>query len=291
MTEAVDAIAWIEANHVVSCAAMPGPYRFDVVPYMRGFVDAIFAQGDRERIVFVSSAVMGKTELFMALADYAAACGQPAALMVPTVPMAATMRRHRMTSSAKFMAATSAATLRSRSVRYVFADETDAYPVNVRGEGDPLSVLHQKTLTYLDGREVWASTPSSNSRITREYLVSDQRRFFVSCPHCQAKQTLDFDRLRWPKGRPEQATYTCVTCDAQIDESHKLTMLQAGEWGSTAKRHAGGPIGFHISGLYSPWPRWADMARAWERTGNDPMLRAAFRSLYLAEVEEAAQAA
>ena len=35
----------------------------------------------------------------------------------------------------------------------------------------------------------------------------DQRRFFVPCPHCGHMQWLEFERLRWEKGRPETAAY------------------------------------------------------------------------------------
>ena len=53
------------------------------------------------------------------------------------------------------------------------------------------------------------STPTIQglSRIEREYEASDQRRFFVPCPHCGALQWLRFERLRWEKGKPETAHY------------------------------------------------------------------------------------
>ena len=37
------------------------------------------------------------------------------------------------------------------------------------------------------------------SRIEREYEASDQRRFFVPCPHCDHREWLIFERLRWEK--------------------------------------------------------------------------------------------
>ena len=55
------------------------------------------------------------------------------------------------------------------------------------------------------------STPTIRglSRIEREYEASDQRRYFVACPHCAASQWLKFERLRWEKGKPETAAYVC----------------------------------------------------------------------------------
>ncbi len=52
------------------------------------------------------------------------------------------------------------------------------------------------------------------SRIEREYEASDQRRYFVPCPHCGAMQWLQFERLRWEKGKPETAEYHCEGSDA-----------------------------------------------------------------------------
>ena len=65
------------------------------------------------------------------------------------------------------------------------------------------------------------------SRIEREYEVSDQRRYFVPCPHCGEYQCLKFERLRWQrapadaggvKGSPETAAYLCEACEQPIAE-------------------------------------------------------------------------
>ena len=105
------------------------------------------------------------------------------------------------------------------------------------------------------------------SRIEREYEASDQRRYFVPCPHCEQAQWLRFERLRWDKGRPETTHYICEACDGRIEEHHK-TAHAAG--GRVARRRRRAPIpatiGFHISALYSPvgWMSWADIARMCE---------------------------
>ena len=112
------------------------------------------------------------------------------------------------------------------------------------------------------------STPTIHgiSRIEREYEASDQRRYFVPCPHCEHMQWLEFERLRWDKGKPETTHYICEACDGRIEEHHKTAMLQAGEWRATAEGADPGTIGFHLSALYSPvgWFSWADIARMWE---------------------------
>ena len=83
--------------------------------------------------------------------------------------------------------ANSAVGLRSTPARYIFLDEVDAYPASADEEGDPVSLAEARSLTFAHRRKVFlASTPTIRglSRIEREYEASDQRRYFVACPHC-----------------------------------------------------------------------------------------------------------
>jgi phage terminase large subunit GpA-like protein len=96
--------------------------------------------------------------------------------------------------------ANSATGLRSMPARYVFLDEVDAYPGDVDGEGDPIALAEARTATFGHRKKLFlVSTPTIKglSRIEREYEASDQRRYFVPCPHCGAIQWLQFERLRW----------------------------------------------------------------------------------------------
>jgi len=184
--------------------------------------------------------------------------------------------------------ANSAVGLRSMPARYVFLDEVDAYPASVDEEGDPVGLAEARSLTFAHRRKVFlVSTPTIRgvSRIEREYEASDQRRFFVPCPHCGAMQWLKFERLRWEKGKPETAAYHCDACDERIEEHHKPAMLAAGEWRATAEARDARTVGFHLSALYSPpgWKSWADIARDKETaTGSDEAERV-FRNTVLGE--------
>jgi phage terminase large subunit GpA-like protein len=104
--------------------------------------------------------------------------------------------------------ANSATGLRSMPARYIFLDEVDVYPASADEEGDPVALAEARTTTFSHRRKVFmVSTPTIRgiSRIEREYEASDQRRYFVPCPHCGAMQWLQFERLRWDKGRPDTA--------------------------------------------------------------------------------------
>jgi hypothetical protein len=172
--------------------------------------------------------------------------------------------------------------------RYIFLDEVDAYPASADEEGDPVTLAEARSLTFAHRRKVFlVSTPTIRglSRIEREYEVSDQRRFFVPCPHCGVMQWLKFDRLRWQKGKPETAEYHCEGCDAAIAEHHKTAMLEGGEWRATAAAADPTTVGYHLSALYSPigWLSWERIVRAWDAAqGSDEAIKA-FRNTILGE--------
>lgn len=168
--------------------------------------------------------------------------------------------------------ANSAVGLRSMPVRYLFLDEIDGYPGDVDGEGDPIDLATARTRTFSRRKIFEPSTPTVEglSKIDAKFKASDQRYFWVPCPHCQHEQTLRFTQLRWPKGEPDKAHYVCEHCEAEIQNHHKTWMLERGRW---IKQFPENRIaGFHLSSLYSPvgWFSWADVARAWDAAQSDP---------------------
>ena len=175
--------------------------------------------------------------------------------------------------------ANSAVGLRSMPARYLFLDEVDAYPPSADEEGDPVALAEARTRTFAWRRKVFlVSTPTikGTSRIEREYEASDQRRFFVACPHCGHRQFLTFERLRWEKGKPETAAYHCEGCDERIEERHKTACWPRASgdrppsqpirspWGSTSPASTR-PLG---------WLSWERIAREWlAAQGSDEAIR------------------
>jgi phage terminase large subunit GpA-like protein len=311
---------WADRYRMLSSRASSeaGRYRTDRTPYMRDIMDALSPSHPARRIVFMSGAQLGKTEAGNNWIGYCIhQAPGPFLAVQPTTELAKRLSQQRIeplieespelrdivmpsrtrdsgnTVLAKKFAggqlvltgANSAVGLRSMPARWLFLDEVDAYPGDVDGEGDPLALAEARTRTFGHRRKVFmVSTPTIKglSRIEREYEASDQRRYFVPCPHCGAKQWLKFERLRWEKGQPQTAHYVCEECDQCIAEHHKTAMLAAGEWRATAECSDPHVIGFHISGLYSPvgWLAWETIAREWEAAqGNDAALKAAKNTL------------
>ncbi len=295
---------WADTHRYLSprASAEPGRYRTDRTPYMRAIMDALSPSHPARRIVVMKSAQVGFTESGNCWIGYVIHHAPGPMLAVqPTVELAKRFSRQRIEPliaespalrervkpsrardagntvlSKEFPAglliitgANSAVGLRSMPARYLFLDEVDAYPPSADEEGDPVALAEARTRTFSwRSKVLLGSTPTIHgiSRIEREYETSDQRRYFVPCPHCAHMQWLEFERLRWDKGKPETAHYECVDCGGIIEEHHKTALLKAGEWRATTDGADPGTIGFHLSALYSPvgWLSWSDIARMWE---------------------------
>jgi phage terminase large subunit GpA-like protein len=156
--------------------------------------------------------------------------------------------------------ANSAAGLASRPIRVALFDEVDRFPASAGTEGDPFTLGKKRTTTFWNRKILAGSTPTikGSSRVETGFDSSDQRFYFVPCPHCGEFQRLVWAQVQWPEGQPELAQYVCVHCAALIPETCKQAMLLAGEWRAT--KDFRGIAGFHISELYSPWSTWAEMA-------------------------------
>lgn len=294
---------WSDRHRMLSskASAEPGRWRTRRTPYLREIMDCLSPTSKVERVVFMKGAQVGATETGSNWIGYVIhhAPG-PMMAVWPTVEMAKRNSKQRIdplieessvlaeriaparsrdsgnTILAKefrggvlvMTGANSAVGLRSMPVRYLFLDEVDGYPLDVEGEGDAISLAEARTRTFARRKIFIVSTPtiSGVSAIEREYEASDQRRYFVPCPHCGHPQWLRFEQLRWDKGQPETAAYICESCDSAIAEHHKTWMLEQGEWRAMAPENGSKTAGFHLSSLYSPvgWRSWRDIAAAWE---------------------------
>lgn len=152
--------------------------------------------------------------------------------------------------------------LASRPIRIVLCDEVDRYPASAGAEGDPVSLARKRSTTFWNRKLIMGSTPTvkGKSRIEDAYNGSDQRRYYVPCPHCDHWQVLRWAQVSWPEGQPQDAHYACEECGSVITDADKASMLRAGEWRPTAPFN--GVAGFHISELYSPWVTFGQMAQA-----------------------------
>ncbi|QRM19552.1 phage terminase large subunit family protein [Dechloromonas sp. TW-R-39-2] len=180
----------------------------------------------------------------------------------------------------------SPARLKSTTVRTLIVDELDEFSANLQGGDDPVSLLEGRTSAFpATYKRLYISTPQIRgmSRIEFAYLKSDQRRYFVPCPHCGEMQHLEWSGLRWGPGGTGVA-YVCRECGSLIDEHHKTAMIAAGRW--IPENPGAKTRGYHINGLYYQiglGPRWADLVETWLEAQNDPAKLKTFINDRLAE--------
>lgn len=188
--------------------------------------------------------------------------------------------------------ANSAASLAMRPIRIVFADELDRYPVSAGTEGDPFTLAKKRTATFHNRKLVLVSSPTVKdaSRIESAYLESDQRRYYVPCPHCGNMAPIMWAQIRWGKNADGHGWdggapwLECEACESAIAETAKTEMLKCGRW--VAEGFARGIAGFHLSELYSPWVKWADIVDAHYKSLKDSQLRRVWVNTTLAETYE-----
>ena len=295
---------WADEHMILSSdgSAEPGKYRTSRVPFMKEIMVCLSPSDPCNRVVLMKPSQISGTQLIINWAGYCIhQCPGPGMIVEPTVDLAKTLSKQRLAPAIRdtpvleeritparekdsgntvlskeypggvivLRGANSAAGLRMMPIRFLSLDEVDAYPVDVEGEGDPVSLAEKRTVTFGSRRKVFilsSPTETGASLIEREFDQSDQRRYNVPCPHCGTKQVLSWKNIKFDRDEKYNligdVTYMCNTCAALIEERYKTEMLAKGEWIAENQENGACP-GFHLNALYSPigWFSWADIVK------------------------------
>lgn len=209
-------------------------------------------------------------------------------------------RMFRNGASMAFVGANSPGGFRRITARVVMFDEVDGYPVMGAGkEGDQIKLGIKRTESFWNRKIIMGSTPTvkGESRIEKSYANSDQRKYFVPCPHCGEYQMLEWGGpdtpygMKWDKdengvGIPESVFYVCKATGCVIHEVDKDEMVERGEWRAT--KPFTGHAGFHIWAGYSLFVNaaWHKLVAEWLEVKDDPLMRQTFVNLVLGETYE-----
>lgn len=209
-------------------------------------------------------------------------------------------RMFRNGASMAFVGANSPGGFRRITARVVMFDEVDGYPVMGAGkEGDQIKLGIKRTESFWNRKIIMGSTPTvkGQSRIEKSYDNSDQRKYFVPCPHCGEYQVLEWGGpdtpygMKWDKdesgaGIPESVFYVCKATGCVIREVDKDEMVERGEWRAT--KPFAGHAGFHIWAGYSLFVNaaWHKLVAEWLEVKDDPLMRQTFVNLVLGETYE-----
>ncbi|MBI3473068.1 MAG: phage terminase large subunit family protein [Candidatus Solibacter usitatus] len=274
-------------------SAEAGEWRTDRAPYQKALLNALTPNSPYERVVFMSSSQVGKTECLNSFVGYVIDQDPGPVLVVqPRVEDGESWSKDRLApmlrdtpclrgkvadvrsrgsnnrilhkrfqgGSITIAGANSPAGLAMRPIRYVLLDEVDRYPPSAGTEGDPISLAVKRSTTWWNRKILLVSTPTVKgaSRIESWWLRSNQSSYWVPCPECHGFQVLVWPNLIWPKDHPEEAKYRCVHCERLFESYRKPWMLAHGEWRSANPKSK--IAGFWINQLYSAWKEWPETA-------------------------------
>jgi phage terminase large subunit GpA-like protein len=297
----------------------PGRWITSRAEYQRGIMDACSDPTVKE-VVVMCGAQLGKSEMLLNTIGYHMAHDPaPILMMQPTVDMAQSFSKDRVTAgllkstpclrekvrdnrgkdsgntalhkifpggALSLVGANSPSSLASRPIRVVLCDEVDRYPASAGTEGDPISLAKRRAATFWNRKIILVSTPTNRgaSRIEDAYHESDQRKFMVPCKDCGEHQEMKWANVSWERDLPKTAVYGCEYCGSVWSDADRARAVAKGHW--KASETFNGVAGFHLSALYSPWSVLADAVEEFLGARKDPMRLRTFVNTFLGETWE-----
>lgn len=207
----------------------------------------------------------------------------------------------------------------SFAMRYLFIDEIDKFPGASKREANPVSLAEERTKTFRNRKIFKTSTPTLRTgHIWKAKESADiEKHYFVPCPHCGEFIELKFSNLRWPgkhkdtqdiygaeelkeelerieeaddgeglsnTDRAEFAFYICQACGCAITDQQKQLAVRKGRWEVVAQRtRFVKKVCFWINTLYSPFVSFAEIAKKFMDSKDDPEELQNFVNSWLAE--------
>ena len=312
---------WAENYRILDSksSAMPGAWSNSVTPYLVGIMDE-FNNYETETIVFCKPTQVGGTEAAQNMIGYIVMQDpSPTMIVYPTETLAKSISENRLQPMLKatpevrrrfdenspllelqfegmylaLAGSNSPSGLASKPIRFLIMDEVDKYTGASSREADPIKLATERTKTFHNKKIYITSTPTlKTGHIWKAKEGADvEKHYFVPCPHCGEYIEFKFQNIRFPDDenmsyadRAEVAAYVCQECGCVITDNDKHNMLRLGEW--RVVRHNTKytrTVAFWINTLYSPFVRWADIAKEFLTTKDDPEEFQNFTNSWLAE--------
>lgn len=168
-----------------------------------------------------------------------------------------------------------------KSVALIILDDLDRFPAEIGEEGDVITLAEGRTKAFPRGRRGYISTPTvEGGLIHTQWLASDQREWYMPCPHCDEYQVLEWGGpdvphgMKWrtlPTGAVSDVRYVCRHCGAEIGEHMKPRMIARGRWIAKHPERIT-HRGYHMTALTAPiglGPGWAELVASWRAAQAD----------------------
>lgn len=313
---------WADKYRILDAktSAMPGPWRTEQTPYLKGIMDE-FNNYETEEIVYIKPTQVGGTECLQNMAGYIIQQDPaPTMIVYPTDKLAESISENRLqpmikaapTLKKRFLENESSklelqfdgmyltlagsnapSSLASKAIRFLFLDEVDKYPGASKKEADPISLARERTKTFHNRKIFITSTPTlKTGHIWKAKEDADiEKHFFVPCPHCGEYIEFKWKQVHFPKeegmslaDRAEFASYVCQECGCVITDQDKPDMLRLGEW-RTVKQNTKfvRKVAFWMNTLYSPFVRFSEVVKEFLKSKDDSEQLQNFVNSWLAE--------
>ena len=325
--EAESVNAWAERELYLSAkiTERAGMFSSDGCEYMREPLEC-FRDPSVAEMTLMFSTQTGKTTILSVGLAYSIDCNPRRAMMAfptddvarrfvksrwqPMADDAECIRRHAGTGTADitnfaqnydtatvfFTGVGSASKVSSEPIALLIEDEIDKFPLETDREADARSLAEERTKSFAYKLIVRSSTPTtSDGNICTSFKQSDQRYYFIPCPHCGGMITLDFrkccrwyvredDGDEWDINLVRQTAHIeCPECGATITEREKRAAIARGEWRPTNPTASSGHRGYHLCSLYSPTLTTGDVAAKFVESKEKPQELRNFINSWLAE--------
>jgi len=316
---------WADSERVLSniSSPEPGPWRTERVPYMREIMDALTSTSPFKKVVFMKGSQIAGTEAGLNWIGYCMDVSPgPMLYILPNMTFARDYSNQRLgpmidespalkgkvrESRAKkggstilrkefpmgtfgLTGAETSAAVKGKPVKYLFMDEVDEYPKDVKRQGSVIKLAEVRTRNFRGKKIYICSSPTIKgaSNIEHEFEQTDKRYYFVPCTSCSHMQRLVWAQVKWESGNPKSAHYECIKCGHKMQEYEKQAMLANGEWRATATSKSKDLVGYHLSALYSPvgWLSWSDCVEQFLEAKEDRLLLKVFVNTVLGETFE-----
>lgn len=166
----------------------------------------------------------------------------------------------------RLLGARTADKMRSFSICVMMKDEIDAWAEKVGTDGEPDKLTDDRCSAYWERRKIARGTTpliKNKSKIQKQYLRGDQRKYFVPCKHCGHMQYLHWmpkenkGGFVWDLDENDRliaksVRYLCESCGGAHYEYDKEKMFSRGEWRPTAEPIEAGVRSYHLPAFYSP---------------------------------------
>jgi hypothetical protein len=204
-------------------------------------------------------------------------------------------------STLTWVGSNSPANLASRPAGILAMDEIDKFELKSDREAGALQNAEERTKSFPYPLRIKTSTPTTkHGEIWKEFLMGDQRFFFVPCPFCGEFIRLEWKNVRWwdqEEGESKSngdwdmekvrrnTFYQCPVCSGKIHDAQKTAMVRKGEWRPTNPYGKSGRRSFHLNSLYASLKetQWGNLAVKWLESKSSITRRQAFINSTLAE--------